>query len=194
MTEPRDAADSTPGPARRILFLDDDPARAGAFLAGCPEAVWVSTAGECIGQMEGPEPWDEVHLDHDLGGETFVASHRDDCGMEVVRWLCRGGPRLHLRGSRFVVHSWNPDAAFAMTMQLEMAGYRAVARPFGSSEEPPDWGQAGQGLPSGPLRGATWAAWAGRLIGRLKPGRRPEDGRTDARSTIDPRDPTESGH
>ena len=55
---------------RRILFLDDDPARAEIFLAENPEAVWVQTADECIARLE--EDWDEVHLDHDLGGERFV--------------------------------------------------------------------------------------------------------------------------
>jgi hypothetical protein len=31
--------------------------------------------------------WDIVSLDHDLGFEEFVDSEREDCGMEVVRWL-----------------------------------------------------------------------------------------------------------
>src|SRR4051812_41221725 len=79
-----------PSPAQtlrsRVLFLDDDPGRAAIFLAAVPHAVWVSTVEECLPRLE--EEWDEVHLDHDLGGETFVDCGRDDCGMEVVRWLC----------------------------------------------------------------------------------------------------------
>ncbi|WZO97862.1 cyclic-phosphate processing receiver domain-containing protein [Isosphaeraceae bacterium EP7] len=192
MTKPA-GDETTPEPAR-VLFLDDDPGRAGAFLAGCPEAVWVSTVGECIEMLEAAEGWDEVHLDHDLGGETFVQSHRDDCGMEVVRWLCRDGPRPHLRATRFVVHSWNPDAAFAMTMQLDLAGYHAVARPFGVTRDEDGSALGGQGLSSrAPLDG-TWAAWAGRILGRLAPGRRPADDEHDAGSTADPRDEKESGH
>jgi hypothetical protein len=178
----------------RVLFLDDDPARAGAFLAGNPEAVWVSTVGECVEMLEVPGGWDEVHLDHDLGGETFVASHRDDCGMEVVRWLCRDGPRPHLKETRFVVHSWNPDAAFAMTMQLELAGYRAIARPFGKGKPDDDPGPRGQGLPSRAPLDTTWSAWAGRLIGRLAPGQRRANDEQDAASKTDPRGDKESGH
>jgi hypothetical protein len=113
----------------RILFLDDEPARAAAFLAARPGAVWVRTAGDCLERLAGPERWDEVHLDHDLGGETFVDAARDDCGMAVVRWLCRA-PRPHLEATRFVVHSHNADAAFAMAFRLRAAGYRVAVRPF----------------------------------------------------------------
>lgn len=35
---------SRPGHPRRLLFLDDDPARAAIFLAENPDAVWVQTA------------------------------------------------------------------------------------------------------------------------------------------------------
>lgn len=72
-------------PKSRILFLDDDPVRGEIFLAEHPGAV-ARTADECIAYLCGP--WDEVHLDHDLGGEIFVDHERDDCGMAVVRWLC----------------------------------------------------------------------------------------------------------
>ena len=75
-----------PLPIHRILFLDDDPHRAEIFLEWYPAAVWVQTSEECIAGW--PSAWDEVHLDHDLGGETFVDPNRSDCGMEVVRWLC----------------------------------------------------------------------------------------------------------
>ena len=74
-----------PVPPPRILFLDDDDLRAEVFLGDHPQAVWVQTAAECIAKLE--EPWDEVHLDHDLGGEVFVNIDRDDCGMAVVRWI-----------------------------------------------------------------------------------------------------------
>jgi hypothetical protein len=67
----------------RILFLEDDPARGVEILTNNPDAVWVETADECIRTLR--EPWDEVHLDHDLGGEHFVDFDRDDCGMAVIR-------------------------------------------------------------------------------------------------------------
>ena len=119
------------GPAdssSRILFLDDDPDRARAFLGRNPRALWVQTAAECIARLA--ESWDQVHLDHDLGGEIFVDSSRDDCGMEVVRWLC-SRPRAPLPNTCFLVHSHNAEAAELMVRNLLEHGYQAVYRPFG---------------------------------------------------------------
>ena len=65
----------------RILFLDDAPDRAAVFLAGHQGAVWVQTAEQCLELLK--QPWDEVHLDHDLGGEVLVDHERDDCGLAV---------------------------------------------------------------------------------------------------------------
>jgi hypothetical protein len=117
-----------------VLFLDDDPQRADAFLAEHPHAVWVQTAAECIARLA--EPWDEVHLDHDLGGEQFVDFERDDCGMAVVRWICLE-PRQHLRLARFQVHSHNAGAATMMGMQLLASGFTVELRPFGAPPLPP---------------------------------------------------------
>ena len=119
-------------PTRR-LFLDDDPDRASAFLSRHPDAVWVKTVAECVEKLAGP--WDEVHLDHDLGGELYVDVNRDDCGMEVVRWLATE-PRKYLRRARFTVHSHNMVAAFEMSYRLRMLGFRVQTRPFGI--EPPE--------------------------------------------------------
>src|SRR6476469_10087654 len=115
-------------PGRRVLFLDDDPARGVAFLAWNPGAVWVRTAAECLERLAGR--WDAVHLDHDLGGERFVDHEREDCGMAVVRWLCEE-PRPHLRDTRFVVHTHNRDAARTMIFPLQTLGYDVHASPFG---------------------------------------------------------------
>ena len=113
---------------RRRLFLDDDPARARAFLAEHPDAAWVQTASACIARLA--EDWHEVHLDHDLGGEVYVDSDRQDCGMEVVRWLARI-PRRHLRRARFTVHSHNMVAAYEMAVRIRALGFHVEARPFG---------------------------------------------------------------
>jgi len=124
-------------PTRR-LFLDDDPDRALAFRELHPDAVWVQTVAECVEKLA--ETWDEVHLDHDLGGELFVDVNREDCGMEVVRWLSKE-PRRHLRKAKFTVHSHNMVAAFEMTYRLQGMGYQVQARPFGveiSGLEPAD--------------------------------------------------------
>ena len=69
------------------MFLDDDPNRAEIFLKEHPQAIWVTTVAECLARLD--EPWDEIHLDHDLGGKMFVDSADQECGMEVIRWLCK---------------------------------------------------------------------------------------------------------
>jgi hypothetical protein len=112
-----------------VLFLDDDPDRAARFLAETPHAVWVETVEDCLARLE--ESWDEVHLDHDLGGERYVDCGRDDCGMAIVRWLCLES-HPHLLTTQFYVHSHNPGAANLMVMQMYAAGYRVEFRPFGS--------------------------------------------------------------
>jgi hypothetical protein len=153
----------------RLLFLDDDPQRAAVFLDGNPTAVWVQTVAECLAKLEGP--WDEVHLDHDLGGEHFVDISRDDCGMEVVRWLCLT-PRPHLRRTRFVIHSHNPNAATMMGMQMLVSGYAVEVRPFGAPPGPPLSFAAAEPEPS-PL--AALGRWVRRLLGIEGPGYPDED-------------------
>jgi hypothetical protein len=126
------ASDPSLPPAQggsRVLFLDDDDERAAAFLAVYPEAVWVRTAEQCLERLE--EPWNEVYLDHDLGGEVFVDLSREESGMAVVRWLCLTS-RAHLKATRFVVHSHNMNAAWLMVMQLQAVGFKARACPFGA--------------------------------------------------------------
>jgi hypothetical protein len=112
----------------RLLFLDDDPARARSFLTEYPQAIWVETVPECIERLA--ETWDEVHLDHDLGGKTFVDTNDDDCGMEVIRWICKE-PRTHLRKTLFYVHTHNSVAGLLMVLQMRASGYQAEFRPFG---------------------------------------------------------------
>lgn len=133
MIEPS-PAESGPSRSVRRLFLDDDPVRAEEFLAVYPDAVWVTTADDCIARLA--EPWDEVHLDHDLGGEQYVDVARDDCGMAVVRWI-GFEPRPHLRRAEFFVHSHNGVAAMVMMLQLKGLGLRASARPFGEGSWKP---------------------------------------------------------
>jgi hypothetical protein len=140
------------------LFLDDNPERAAAFLAVYPHAVWVETARECLDRLG--EPWDEVYLDHDLGGEIFVDLNRDDCGMAVVRWLCLE-PRAHLKATRFVVHSHNESAAWIMVMQLRAVGFSARACPFGAEVLRP-------APPPAPAASVSWRQRARRLLAWLR--------------------------
>jgi hypothetical protein len=117
-----------PPDPRRLLFLDDDPRRAETFLNENPEAVWVTTVAECLERMS--ESWDEVHLDHDLGGQRFVDMNQVDCGMEIIRWMCKE-PRAHLHDTLFFVHTHNSVAGLLMVLQMRSSGYNAEFRPFG---------------------------------------------------------------
>lgn len=117
---------------KRVLFLDDDKHRTMAFrdLMRLYDIVpdCVETAAECIERLKAVE-YDLISLDHDLGGETFVDSAREDCGMEVVRWL-----RKHQKPQGFIlVHSFNMLASKRMVYSLS-GGYAAFYVPFGSAQ------------------------------------------------------------
>jgi hypothetical protein len=163
-----------------VLFLDDDPKRADEFLASHPCAVWVQKVDECIERLN--EEWCEVHLDHDLGGEIFVDSSREDCGMEVVRWLCASARQELRRSALFVIHTHNMNAAGAMVRSLREAGYEAVFRPFGMdleswlTEEEVDE-QAEPTGPDPPPHSASllWLRWLHRLSKRLRRSGEPEN-------------------
>jgi hypothetical protein len=114
--------------APRLLFLDDDPVRAEAFLRDHRDAVWVTNVPDCLAHLS--ETWDEVHLDHDLGGKQFVDSRDAESGMEVIRWLCKE-PRVHLREVVFLVHTHNVAAGLLMVLHMRASGYKAELRPFG---------------------------------------------------------------
>jgi hypothetical protein len=118
-----------------ILFLDDDSHRAALmYQRMTPEdqsrTIWVTKAEEAIEVLTNYKSrLDRVYLDHDLGGETYVHSGREDCGMEVVRFLEKQNPSDYT--CRFIVHSWNIDAAKKMTDRLDKVGYQVEMKPFG---------------------------------------------------------------
>jgi len=155
----------------RILFLDDDPDRARAFLLRRPEALWVQTAEECIARLA--EVWDQVHLDHDLGGEVFVDSNRPDCGMEVIRWLCNEPPE-RFGNTLFIVHTYNAEAGETMVKSLRESRYEAIYRPFGVDLV--DWltddGKPEEAVEEPPLSKPRpmWTEWIRRLSRKLRPG------------------------
>ncbi len=119
---------------KRILFLDDDPKRIDEFRERIGklddlDVTIVETAHECIAHL-GRRRFDLVLLDHDLGGETFCDSDREDCGMEVVRWLKQN------RGSHgaFIVHTMNAVAAATMYFELIGMEFPTAQAQFGSQE------------------------------------------------------------
>jgi len=115
--------------ATKILFLDDSEERHDAAKKWhdvyWEDVTWCWTAKEAIDALKNKE-FDIVFLDHDLGGEHFVNSEREDCGMEVVRWIMQNEPVIEL----IVVHSWNIPAAKRMTENLLDSGYSVSVSPF----------------------------------------------------------------
>jgi len=115
----------------QILFLDDDATRIKTFTNYFPDAMIVETAFACIEELKNQD-WDVVCLDHDLGGEVYCDSTREDTGMEVVRWI-KGTmfrPESNDVG-QFLVHSFNHSVTHIMADDLRKAGYNAVIEPFG---------------------------------------------------------------
>ncbi len=125
-----------------ILFLDDSAQRAVLAYNRMSEedrsnTIWCTTAEETIITL-----WDyrdqlsRVHLDHDLGGQQYVNTKREDCGMEVIRFL----EKIHrtkpdefakLKDTEFVVHSWNNHAGPQMVERLKKIGLDVKHIPFG---------------------------------------------------------------
>ncbi len=129
--------------------------------------MWVKSVAECLPRLI--ETWEEIHLDHDLEGQTLVDPKREDSGMEVIRWLCKE-PRPHLRQTRFFVHTHNFVAGLLMVLQMHDSGYTAEFRPFGhdlatildhpEDEEDEDEEIAAAPLAAGPARGwRRWLVW-----------------------------------
>jgi len=126
----------------RILFLDDDPNKAAVAYQRwprekCDNTIWASTAKATIFVLNDyATELLEVHLDHDLGGEEFVNSIREDCGMEIVRWLesCSKTDLKAFEGTKFICHDHNLRAARNMTVRLKTLGLAAKQIPFGESE------------------------------------------------------------
>jgi len=92
-----------------------------------PSAILTQTAAQCIEQLKSAT-WDIVFLDHDLEGEIYVDSSRDDCGMEVVRWIVENEPEI----KKVIVHTHNTKAGCLMEEALLDAGYDVEYRKFGS--------------------------------------------------------------
>ena len=123
-----------------ILFMDDDPARAAlAYQRMKPEdrdrTIWCRTAKEAIITLKDyKNSLTAVMLDHDLEGESFVNSKRDDCGMEVVRVLEKMNKENSLENLtkvKFIVHTWNIEAGLIMEKRLREIGLKVIFIPFG---------------------------------------------------------------
>lgn len=115
----------------KILILEDDLQRIELFqqaLAHLGHDVAVfEKADDATAELYADSDYDLIFLDHDLGGESFVDSRRDDTGAAVARWLadedtCEG--KMYSRGVSIVIHSMNPVGQRTMLSTLQDAGFK----------------------------------------------------------------------
>lgn len=125
-----------------LLFLDDEPQRAvlaynRMSVEDRNNTIWCRTAEEAMLTI-----WDyrdvlkKVSLDHDLGGQEYMNTKREDCGMAIVRFLEKKAHKepeefKKLEDTLFVIHSWNNHAAPIMQDRLSKIGLNTVWIPFG---------------------------------------------------------------
>lgn len=115
----------------RVLFLDDNWFRcAAAIRTFSDQELYIThTSYDAIAVLSSSGSFGYVTLDHDLNGESYVDSSRQDCGMEVVRWISANKPTI----GTVNVHSWNDGASEAMVDALRDCGYSVERRRFGDN-------------------------------------------------------------
>lgn len=94
----------------KILLLEDDLNRVREFEKRVSELnensllVHTKTAIDCINKLK-TDKFELILLDHDLGGEIYVDSNREDTGSEVARWISNN--RQSVNGAIIITHSYN---------------------------------------------------------------------------------------
>lgn len=111
-----------------VLVLEDDNERMTTFRNYCLQHVRTETAPACIAKIQEAESINELWLDHDLGGQVYVDSNREDTGMEVVRFLVANDMKSKIK--KIFAHTLNTNAGLIMAEDLCKAGYEAYYFPF----------------------------------------------------------------
>lgn len=99
------------------------------------KTIWCKTVEETVSILQDyAGSLTLAYLEHDLAEQADLDSRREDCGMEIVRFLEKAPAPLKdkLSKCKFVVHTWNNVAGVKMTIRLNKAGYDTVYRPFGN--------------------------------------------------------------
>lgn len=119
-----------------IVFVEGDPQRAALQFQRMTHqdknrTFWVSTVPEAIDMLENyRERLDIVSLAYNLNGEEYNHPSREDCGLEIVRFLEKRSSSDYSH-ARFIVHSWD-RVGVKMTSRLRAHGYRVILKEFGS--------------------------------------------------------------
>lgn len=103
----------------KIFILEDDPRRMNFFNKTFfnDEVIWMTEAADAIEYLKNHfYDMDNIFLDHDLGGMTFVSSDEYNTGYTVAKFISENfeGPFEHV-----IIHSMNPPAADRMQDLLE---------------------------------------------------------------------------
>ncbi len=118
-----------------IVFVEGDPQRAALQFQRMTPAdqnrtFWVKTVPEAIDMLTNyRERLDIFSMAYNLNGEEYNHPSREDCGLEIVRFLEKAEPEMYAQ-VRFVIHSWS-SAGVKMTARLRKKGYRVICAPFG---------------------------------------------------------------
>lgn len=111
-----------------VLILEDSKERVQYFKRYCSGAVITDSAERCMDLIAGSEHINELWLDHDLGGEKLADSSREDCGMEVVRYLKNN--QFQDKIDKIFIHSLNGYANIIMFEDLRNSKYNVTLYAF----------------------------------------------------------------
>lgn len=123
-----------------IIFLDDDPHRAAlAYQRMKPEdrekTIWCATVEEAIVTLlDYRDNLTDISFGHDFCGEKYVHTAREDCGMQIVRYLeklAKKNELYRLKDTNWKIHTWNVDAGNLMYKRLKKIGLKVKYIPFG---------------------------------------------------------------
>jgi CheY-like chemotaxis protein len=112
----------------RIVFLDDNRERQEQMTDMLPHIMLVDNAIEAIETIKTLPVIDVLFLDHDLGGEVYVDSGREDTGAEVARWIAENKPNI----KSIIIHTYNSVGAENMLYILK--DYAVDYLPFANNK------------------------------------------------------------
>jgi len=118
-----------------IFILDDDVMRHRTLIKRALEIanvdkneaniVTATTSDEAVKKLQEQDSWDILMLDHDLGGEIFVESTKENTGYQVAKFI----KEKDIKFEKCILHSMNPVGI--KNMAEELAGLGRVNKiPF----------------------------------------------------------------
>jgi hypothetical protein len=126
-----------------ILFLDARPERAAILYQRMnsedqSRTFWTSTVDGAICVLRDyKDRVDLFYLEYAMEGDDFIHPSREDCGLEVVRWLEKQDPTEYI--CKIIVTTWNMKMGKKMATRLLVAGYTVEYIPFGMGAKDRSW-------------------------------------------------------